>query len=144
MGKFSHNNKLISYRLAWTIAAIGFAAIFVSILWLAYNGKLPPILTKNDKLAHLVLYGIAAFLGHKALNHRHIPVMEYSLPLFLCLFSLFTLSEELAQAVSPNRTVDAMDLVASFIGIAIGYGLAERGKTLRLSTVEALWSGSHS
>lgn len=119
---------MTSSRLAWIVAATSFAVTFAAILWLAYNGKLPSILTQNDKPAHLVLYGIAAFLGHKALNHRHISIMGYSLPLFPCLFSLFTLSEELAQAVSPNRSVDAMDLVASFIGIAIGYGLAERSK----------------
>lgn len=128
MEKSNHNYKLTTAQLAWTIAAIGFAGIFLAIMFLAYNGKLPPTLTQNDKLAHLILYGIASFLGHKAFCHRHILIMGCLLPMFPFLFSLFTLGEELAQSLSPNRSLDAMDLVASFIGIAIGYGLAERSK----------------
>jgi VanZ family protein len=128
MGKSTRKQKLIASQSAWAIAAIGFAGIFATIMFLAYNAKLPPILAQNDKLAHFILYGIAAFLGHKALRHRHVSIMGCLLPMFPCLFALFTLGEELAQSLSPNRSLDAMDLVASFIGIAIGYGLAERSK----------------
>jgi polysaccharide biosynthesis protein VpsQ len=39
---------------------------------------------------------------------------------------LFTLGEELVQQFSPHRSLDLMDLIASFTGIAIGYWLAER------------------
>ncbi len=128
MEESNRNKKLTASYRVWAIAATVFAAIFAIIMFLAYNGRLPPILTQNDKLAHLVLYGIAAFLGHKVLRHRHVFMMGYFLPLFPFLFSLFTLGEELAQSLSPNRSLDAMDLVASFIGIAISYKLAERSK----------------
>jgi VanZ family protein len=89
---------------------------------------LPAILAQNDKPAHVILYGIATFLGHKALNYRYIKIFDLSLPLFPCLFLLFAIGEELVQALSPNRTVDAIDLAANFIGIAIGCWLAERGR----------------
>lgn len=118
-----------SARWIWILCAIVFASIFAAILFLAYNGNLPPILTQNDKLAHVVLYGIGSFLGHHAMNRRHTPILGCSVPLFPGLFSLFTLCEELVQGLSPNRSLDPIDLIASFAGIAIGYWLAERGKT---------------
>jgi VanZ family protein len=111
-------------RFPWILATIGFLGILAMILWFAYQGALPPILTQNDKPAHLILYGIATFLGHRALSRRHIRCWGWPIPLFPALFTLFTLGEELAQKLSPNRTLDAMDLVASLAGIAIGYGLA--------------------
>ncbi|WP_019499359.1 VanZ family protein [Pseudanabaena sp. PCC 6802] len=121
-------SRLTRDRWFWIIAAVGFACIFLGILFFAYNGKLPSILTQNDKPAHLILYGMATFLGHKALNCRHIKIYDRSLPLFPSLFTLLAIAEELAQAFSPNRSLDAIDLVADFIGIAIGYWLAERGR----------------
>jgi VanZ family protein len=117
-----------SARWIWMISAIVFSAIFLTILFFAYQGTLPTILTENDKLAHVILYGIATFLGHKALNNRRIRILNIPVPIFPGLFTLFTLGEELAQGLSPNRSLDAIDLIASFAGIAIGYWLAERSK----------------
>lgn len=117
---------IIAAPLPWMLSTIGFMGILATILWFAYHGNLHPILTQNDKLAHFVLYGIAAFLGHQACNRRHIRQWGCSIPLFPALFSLFTLGEELVQQFSPHRSLDLLDLVASFAGIAIGYGLAER------------------
>jgi polysaccharide biosynthesis protein VpsQ len=113
-------------RLLWIIATIGFMGVLATILWFAYHGNLPRILTRNDKLAHFVLYGIATFLGHQAFNRRHIRQLGCSVPLFPTLFGLFTLGEELMQKFSPNRTLDLMDLIASFAGIVCAYWLAER------------------
>ncbi|MBW4550395.1 MAG: VanZ family protein [Aphanocapsa sp. GSE-SYN-MK-11-07L] len=115
-----------SAPLPWMLCTIGFMGILATILWFAYQGNLHPILTQNDKLAHLVLYGIAAFLGHQACNRRHIRQLGCSIPLFPALFGLFTLGEELVQQFSPYRSLDLLDVVASFAGIAIGYWLAER------------------
>lgn len=117
-----------SARWIWIVCAIVFAAIFLTILFFAYQGTLPAILTQNDKLAHVILYGIATFLGHKALNNRRIRILNIPVPIFPGLFTLFTFGEELAQGLSPNRSLDAIDLIASFAGIVIGYWLAERSK----------------
>jgi VanZ family protein len=102
--------------------------IFATILWFAYHGTLPSIFTKNDKLAHFCLYGIVSLLGHKATNCRHLQWRRLPVPLFPTLFALFTVGEELVQQLSPYRTLELMELLASFMGIAIGYGLAELQK----------------
>ncbi|NJR50965.1 MAG: VanZ family protein [Leptolyngbyaceae cyanobacterium CSU_1_3] len=115
----------IASQSLWILATVGFVGILFVILFFAYNGNLPAILTQNDKLAHFVLYGTGAFLGHRSCNRRHVRLIGYGLPLFPLLFALFTLGEELAQAFSPNRSLDALDLIASFIGIAIGSWLAQ-------------------
>lgn len=109
----------------WAIAGI-YAGIFLTILVFAYYGKLPVILTQNDKLAHVILYCLAAYFGHRVCNRRRIKLIGYALPLFPTLFTFFTVTEELLQSFSPNRSLDAMDLVASLVGIFIGYKLADR------------------
>jgi len=78
-----------------------------------------------DKIGHLVLYFIPSYLGHRLCRCRHIKRLH--LPLFPALFTLFTVTEELIQGFSPNRTLDAGDMVFSLIGIAVGYWWAQRG-----------------
>ena len=117
-------------QTVWMLLFGSFGLLFVGILWLAYQGTIPAALAQNDKLAHFVLYGIAAFLGHLALNRRRVTWLGWTLPLFPCLFGLFTVTEELSQAFSPHRSLDAWDLVASFAGIGLGYWWAERGRRL--------------
>lgn len=109
----------------WKLLGFIYLFIFCLILLFAYQGKLPGILTANDKAAHVILYGIATFLGHRVLNFR---VFYRRIPLFPTLFGIFTFFEESAQSLSPNRTFDHGDLVASFTGIAIGWWLCERTK----------------
>ncbi len=111
----------MSTQLRWKLIGSLYCAVFCLILVFAYRGELPPILTQNDKLAHVLLYGTATFIGHKVLAGRS---LYRRIPLFPALFSMFTLVEEIAQAWSPNRTFDLGDLVASFLGIAIGWWLA--------------------
>ncbi len=107
--------------------AILYGCAFFVTLVLAYMGKLPSALTGNDKLGHVVLYAIATFLGHRALGGRRWrrSLNGWYIPLFPALFGLFTIVEESCQSLSPNRTFDLGDLVASFLGIAIGWGWAE-------------------
>jgi VanZ family protein len=112
---------LMSTQLRWKLLGVLYFAGLFLILFFAYRGELPPILTQNDKLAHVLLYGMATFIGHKALAGRS---LYRRIPLFPALFSIFTLAEEIAQAWSPNRTFDLGDLAASFLGIAIGWWLS--------------------
>lgn len=114
-------------RRGWLVVAVVYAAIFLTILWFAYQGKLPTGLTQNDKPAHLILYAIATFLGHRAFNRRTVTFGKVALPAFPLGFALFTIAEELAQSFSPNRSLDAWDLVMSLVGIGVGYGLAQIG-----------------
>lgn len=115
----------------WLFLAIGYAVIFVTILIFAYQGKLPAVLTQNDKPAHVILYAIATFVGHRACNRRSLKLGRFSLPAFPLGFTVFTIAEELFQSLSPNRSLDAWDLIASLVGIGLGYGLAQVGKGRR-------------
>jgi len=123
--KFSNFKKS---NLVWILLAILYAGIFLTILILAYTKNLPPLLIKNDKLGHIVLYCVATYLGHRVFLHRRIQILSLAIPLFPLSFGIFTLIEEALQSLSPNRTLDALDLIASFGGILLGYWLVEREK----------------
>jgi VanZ family protein len=116
----------MSTERRWKILGFLYLAVFCLILWLAYQGQLPGYLTANDKAAHVILYGIATFVGHRVLNFR---LIYRRIPLFPLLFGIFTVAEEFAQSLSPNRTFDFGDLIASFAGIAIGWWLCERSRS---------------
>ena len=115
-------------RRRWIILAGVYLAIFLTIMALAYTNTLPPQLgyiSYYDKIGHGVLYAIAAYLGHRVLRCRWLVWKSLPLPLFALLFGLFTVAEELVQSLSPYRTLDAGDLLWSFVGIALGTGLAQ-------------------
>jgi polysaccharide biosynthesis protein VpsQ len=118
-------------KVSWKAIALLYGALFLFILFRAYTGTLPPQLAQipfYDKIGHVVLYCLAAYLGHQLLKRRHIQVLFFKLPLFPLMFVVFTSVEEGLQTFSPNRTLDAIDLIASFFGIGLGYWLAEKGK----------------
>lgn len=115
----------------WRLMALLYLAIFLVILVLAYTKNLPGYLNAipyYDKIGHVVLYCVATYLGHRVLNYRHWRWGKWLLPWFPILFALFTLGEELVQGLSPNRTLDSLDLLFSGIGIVLGYGLAQRSR----------------
>jgi hypothetical protein len=118
--KRNSSSDVPSSRSLWFRLGVLYTLIFGVILVLAYLGRLPGFIAGMDKPGHVILYGIFTFLGHGCLNQRRL----WRLPLFPTLFGLFTLIEELAQSLSPNRTFDLVDLVCSFAGIGLGYGLA--------------------
>gem|GEM_PF-2348404 len=89
----------------------------------------PHPLSQNGFLfSGLALRKFSRRYEHLALRRRHITVAGISLPLWVLIFSSFTIVEELGQGFSPNRSVDWLDLVCSLVGVALGYKLAERGK----------------
>ncbi|MEL7331835.1 MAG: hypothetical protein AAFN12_06275 [Cyanobacteria bacterium J06560_2] len=115
------------------ILSAGYTLFFLVLLFLAYRGTLPVGRLTNfhnaDKLGHLILYCIPSYLGHCLCRRKHYKIggpQRLSIPVFPGLFTLFTVTEELVQGMSPNRTLDAGDMVCSLIGIAVGYWLAQR------------------
>ncbi|HLO51331.1 MAG TPA: VanZ family protein [Kamptonema sp.] len=95
---------------------------------LADSGNLvnfPPAHPPYDKLGHFILYGIASFLSHRAINRRMMAVFNYVIPLGPFIFTIFTAAEEILQAILPNRTASIEDFLASFSGIAIFYWVGE-------------------
>lgn len=109
--------------------ALLYAALFGWILVLAYTGNLPSqlaVIPYYDKLGHVILYGVAAYLGHRLLHPFTLRLGRYRLPLWVLAFSGWTLAEEGAQFFAPTRSLDALDLVCSGLGILMGYWLAQQ------------------
>lgn len=87
----------------------------------AYLGVLPdpsPYFPRYDIPGHLVFIGLIAFfldgaLGFKSLFPQRLPWLRLAPVLVLALAGL----EELAQALSPNRTCSLADFAADTIGI---------------------------
>lgn len=108
--------------------SLTYGLFFLVVLVTAYTGHLPVRYISQfqnaDKIGHLLLYFIPSYLGHRLFRCHHIK--RFHLPFFPSLFALFTITEELIQGFSPNRTLDAGDMVCSLLGIVVGYWLAQR------------------
>ncbi len=139
-------NASTSQKATLSLAALtaAYACFFLATLWAAYGNHLPLTwlsqFSNYDKLGHLVLYCIPTYLGHRLCKQKHFKTSGWMnsktsslkngilLPVFPALFFLFAVTEELAQGFSPYRTLDADDLLCSFLGISAGYWLAQRSK----------------
>lgn len=110
------------------VLSLLYGLFFLVMLVAAYTGHLPVHYISQfhnaDKVGHLLLYFIPSYLGHLLFRCHHIK--RFHLPLFPSIFTLFTITEELIQGFSPNRTLDAGDMVCSLLGIVVGYWLAQR------------------
>lgn len=111
----------------------GYTLFFLVTLFAAYTNRLPLTWLSQfpnyDKFGHVILYCIPTYLGHRLFKQKHIQKAGQragiALPVFPGLFTLFTLTEELMQGLSPYRTLDAGDMICSLAGIACGYWLAQ-------------------
>lgn len=111
-----------------SIILLSTVLFFIFILWIIYladSGKssiffdLVKVLPYGDKLGHIFLYGILSFgvslvLNFKAFVYKRVTIYYGALLVFL-----FAFIEELSQAFYPNRTLDAYDLIADILGIAL-------------------------
>lgn len=112
----------------WIFASFLYFVLILGIMLLASLGYLahfPLARPPYDKLGHFILYGIASFLFHRASGRRMIAIFHYPIPLGPFVFTLFTIAEEMLQAIFPKRTASLEDLVASLAGIMIFYTLGE-------------------
>jgi|JI8StandDraft_2_1071088.scaffolds.fasta_scaffold12877_4 hypothetical protein len=108
-----------------------YGLLFGLILWLAYTRNLPSFLgaiPNYDIPGHIILYAIASYLGHRGSRWKTVRAFGRSIPLFPMGFTVWTVLEECLQALSPNRTFSASDLIASLLGIVIGWWLANRDR----------------
>lgn len=124
---------ILRQRYVWPILTGLYGIAFLVILRVAYLGKLPGWLggiPHYDKPLHVLLYAIATYLGHRLFQGKRWRInllnQSWALPLFPFAFGIFTIIEELSQGFSPNRSLDAIDLICSLVGCWIGYCLAER------------------
>lgn len=113
----------------WIIAFIGYFIIILTIMLVADLGMLPLKFLSNipyyDKIGHFFLYGIASFLCHRATGKKMMAIFHYPIPLGPFIFSIFTIAEEMLQAILPHRTASAADLFFGMLGIILFYWLGE-------------------
>ncbi|MGB3510851.1 MAG: VanZ family protein, partial [Microcoleaceae cyanobacterium] len=97
--------KLANKR--WKIIGLFYFFLIILIISLANSGKLPTQLLSKiphyDIIGHFVLYGIAAFLIHRAFQRKMVNIFNYQIYLGILLFSIFTVAEEFIQQLIPNR-----------------------------------------
>lgn len=79
--------------------------------------------TISDKIIHGIIYLIAFYLFYLSFsNVREDSVFYKNAILFSFIFTvLYAISDELHQALVPNRDADIFDLLADFIGAFIGF-----------------------
>ncbi|MDJ0553224.1 MAG: VanZ family protein [Microcoleaceae cyanobacterium MO_207.B10] len=113
----------------WIVIALLYFCGIIFIISVANLGKLPTEqlskIPHYDTIGHFVLYGIAAFLIHRAFKRKMVTILNYQISLGILLFSIFTVVEEFIQQLIPNRTFSFVDLGAGFMGIFIFYWVGE-------------------
>lgn len=121
----------ISARIYW----LAFTMLASFIGWIIYQADtgekirlflLVESVPLGDKLGHLWLYGALAFLLNLSLKLRKYHCYGLSVYRGSLLVLVFALAEELSQQFFATRTVDAGDLIADVIGIAIAEFLLRR------------------
>lgn len=108
--------KPLRLLLSWGPALAWAAFIFYlsSQVW----DDAPVTFQVNDKVAHVLLYGVfgvALAWGARRLHGRRVHILIMALGL------LYALSDEWHQSFVPMRTPSAGDLVADALGIVAGY-----------------------
>ncbi|WP_060826131.1 VanZ family protein [Sulfurospirillum cavolei] len=69
----------------------------------------------GDKIGHIVLYGIMAFL----LNYGFKGKKWFKIQIGSLIVLVFSILEEISQAYFPSRSFDLADIMASIVGIII-------------------------
>ncbi|MDZ8107041.1 MAG: VanZ family protein [Nostoc sp. DedQUE12a] len=113
----------------WVFAFWFYFGILMSISISAYLKIIPVELSQFpyfDTIMHFLLLGIAAYLGHLALNKRKVEIFNISLPLTPFIVIFFCIIDEILQLFSPHRSFDLVDLVADLCGVILFTWLAER------------------
>ncbi len=112
------------------VAAVAFAVFLVFIIYAANRGIRHPghvlveALPYGDKFGHAGLWGVMTLMANGALRRwltmpvwpgraMRVPVASMALVVFVTL-------EEASQFFIESRTLDALDLVANYVGITVG------------------------
>ncbi|MBG1243561.1 VanZ family protein [Nostoc sp. NZL] len=113
----------------WVFAFWVYFGILISISMSAYLRIIPTEISQipySDTILHFLLLGIAAYLGHLALNKRKIQILNIYLPLAPLIVIFFCIVDEIIQLFTPYRSFDLVDLGADLCGIVLFTWLAER------------------
>jgi VanZ family protein len=75
----------------------------------------------GDKITHILIIGMLAFLFNYALAGRRIRLGFWSMPLAILVTYLFMTCEEISQIWIPGRNFEWVDLTANYIGITVAW-----------------------
>ena len=100
-------------RLQFIAAAIIFSTLILTPLTPGSSIMILPDWAMHF-IGNLLLY-LSAWVGLTGLIKPHT---------LLFVLTAYSIAMELAQSVTPNRTTDAVDLVANLIGLLLAYGIA--------------------
>ena len=111
-------------------AAVGFALFLVAVIYAANQGIRHPghllveALPYGDKFGHAGLWGAMTVIGNLAVRrwvHLSVgPARRLPVPLVSLVLCVIVSMEEASQFFFANRTLDAVDLLANFVGITLG------------------------
>lgn len=109
--------------IAWGPAA-AWAGVLFFMSAIPGRDHPPYLFPGEDKVAHLVVYGVLgaalAWAGHRGPHPAPRPVVLWALGV------LYGISDEAHQAFVPGRDVSLGDLAADAAGVALGYWLLTR------------------
>ncbi|MFP4845807.1 VanZ family protein [Winogradskyella sp. PE311] len=98
---------------------------FLFIVWIIYSANVGnqtiffdfvSAIPFGDKLGHFFLFGIFTLFLNLALDFKPMNLFK-KIPLGTVIISICIILEELSQVFFPNRTLDALDLIADILGI---------------------------
>jgi VanZ family protein len=109
--------RFLKYHLPVILCAVG---IFVSSLTTILSDRLL-LLSNLDKVAHLLMYFIFAFLILRLLfvSNHHRPYSTLQITSFTLAFS-YGIIIEICQYFLPSRTMEAMDIFSNGLGALLG------------------------
>jgi VanZ family protein len=118
------------------VAALSFLLFILLVIAAADAGHLPGFaqaiyaFPNGDRLAHVGLYGLLAFLLARAFPGPF-RFGSFSAPFTLVALLIFSAAEEWSQARFATRTADPVDLACSCLGVILGTRVACRRKLAR-------------
>ena len=121
------------------IAALLFFLFMMFVILAADTGRIPSLIRtmydfpNGDRVGHVVLYGIFAFLLASAFP-RKFRLGRILLPVIIVALLIFSVVEECSQSLFSTRTPDFIDLICSCTGILLGTWGAYRWKDMRKAT----------
>ncbi|MBL4688597.1 MAG: VanZ family protein [Nannocystaceae bacterium] len=104
--------------LVTTISIAAYSDALAGMGWLRYPGV--------DKALHALLFGLLALGVHFVVRGRTVQIAGRPLQLAVAVPMVAACGDELAQAASPHRTADPMDLLADLLGLLVFAWVARR------------------
>ncbi|MAD05285.1 MAG: trypsin [Pseudoalteromonas sp.] len=107
------------------LIAIGFFGFIGWVIYLANTGQksvffdLVAVIPYGDKLGHFCLFGLLTLFINLSFKFKTMAVGGRPIYLAVLIVSTFVILEELSQYFVESRTLDFIDLIADFAGIAV-------------------------